>query len=199
MSQTLFLFQSHIVKIFLSKVFPDSKNFHTLMYTCAPEFQGLPWSYALSISKSLLLPLLLITLLLEFWQPAFFVFGIVRLAWSIQHFYFCVVINVCKLSCFFFHRQYFTKPVVPSTNQNMTQEIVKYFEPAIVYNTCLLIAFFILSMMAMRLKLFLTPQMCVLVSLVTSKQVKKHILMCQIDFFVYQMLKIIVFCLNNRW
>lgn len=51
------------------------------------------------------------------------------------------------------------------------KDVMRMFEPAIVYNICLLIVFLILSMLAMRLKLFLTPQMCVLVSLVASKKV----------------------------
>lgn len=45
------------------------------------------------------------------------------------------------------------------------------------YNVLLLIAFLTLSMLAMRLKLFLTPQMCILVSLLASDKVRVDMMM----------------------
>ncbi|XP_034256317.1 probable C-mannosyltransferase DPY19L1 isoform X2 [Thrips palmi] len=157
---------SHIVKIFLSKIFPHSDNFHTLMYTCAPEFQRLPWSYGVGLMKSLLLPLVLIALLLVFWNPTFHILAVLR------------------------------KKLLFPRYQNALQlnDVVKLVEPAIVFNTCLLIAFFVLSMMAMRLKLFLTPQMCVLVSLIASKESVNSIQILREKKSLEYLTLLIIFC-----
>ncbi|XP_034256318.1 probable C-mannosyltransferase DPY19L1 isoform X3 [Thrips palmi] len=170
LSQILAWISSHIVKIFLSKIFPHSDNFHTLMYTCAPEFQRLPWSYGVGLMKSLLLPLVLIALLLVFWNPTFHILAVLR--------------------------EHFRKKLLFPRYQNALQlnDVVKLVEPAIVFNTCLLIAFFVLSMMAMRLKLFLTPQMCVLVSLIASKESVNSIQILREKKSLEYLTLLIIFC-----
>uniref|UniRef100_A0A6A7FYY3 C-mannosyltransferase DPY19L1 n=3 Tax=Hirondellea gigas TaxID=1518452 RepID=A0A6A7FYY3_9CRUS len=48
----------------------------------------------------------------------------------------------------------------------MWQEV----DPGIMYNIAMLIAYFVLSWLIMRLKLFMTPQLCIVAALVTSKK-----------------------------
>ncbi|KAK3916297.1 putative C-mannosyltransferase DPY19L1, partial [Frankliniella fusca] len=137
---------SHIVKMFLSKIFKDMNDFHTLMYTCAPEFQGLPWAYAILLTKSFLIPLLLVVFVCIFWfeihqlNPSF------TSPRSFQKHNYSLKIHELRIS-------------------------LKRLDLSIVFNILLLAVYFLLAMMAMRLKLFLTPQMCVLVSLIASEKV----------------------------
>ncbi|KAJ1522058.1 hypothetical protein ONE63_002373 [Megalurothrips usitatus] len=131
---------SHILKMFMSKIFESSNDFHTLMYICAPEFQSLPWSYVVAITKTLLLPLLAIILFILLFQ-------------QVRHLYL----------------------LQNSLKRAKCAHTFIILEPAHVFNICLLVAFLALALMAMRLKLFLTPQICVLVSLLASKQVLKVI------------------------
>merc|ERR1719483_1252771 len=54
---------AHIFEILKSK-FSEFKNFHTLLYTCAVEFDFLGWEMPLKTTQTLLLPSALVSLFL---------------------------------------------------------------------------------------------------------------------------------------
>uniref|UniRef100_A0A674N4W0 Dpy-19-like 1, like (H. sapiens) n=1 Tax=Takifugu rubripes TaxID=31033 RepID=A0A674N4W0_TAKRU len=103
---------AHISALIKSK-FMSYKDFHTLMYTCAAEFDFLEWETPVRYLKTLLLPINLLLLALIVWR------------------------------------------------------VTSVF---LVYHSLQLLAFAILAILIMRLKLFLTPHMCIMASLVCSKQ-----------------------------
>lgn len=51
----IFSFQAHIGAILLSK-FTSYRDFHTQLYTCAAEFDFLPFEYGLKLTATMLLP-----------------------------------------------------------------------------------------------------------------------------------------------
>uniref|UniRef100_H2SHT0 Dpy-19-like 1, like (H. sapiens) n=1 Tax=Takifugu rubripes TaxID=31033 RepID=H2SHT0_TAKRU len=101
---------AHISALIKSK-FMSYKDFHTLMYTCAAEFDFLEWEVMLC-GKTVCV---------------------------------CVCVCVCVTACELLSLQ-------------------------LVYHSLQLLAFAILAILIMRLKLFLTPHMCIMASLVCSKQ-----------------------------
>ncbi|KAM5157170.1 protein C-mannosyl-transferase DPY19L1 [Mantella aurantiaca] len=128
---------AHIFNILKSK-FTSYKDFDTLMYTCAPEFDFMeketPWRYL----KTLLLPVVLLVFIIicarvsngisELTEPR-----CSHLWYFNNHFFFCM------FSQLFYH-------------------------------ALQLVAFAVLAILIMRLKLFLTPHMCVMASLICSRQ-----------------------------
>ncbi|NWU67662.1 D19L1 mannosyltransferase, partial [Pterocles burchelli] len=116
---------AHIGNILKSK-FIGYKDFDTLMYTCAAEFDFMEKETPVRYTKTLLLPVVLV------------VFGVI------------VKRVICKYYasvCFFF-----------------------FFFLQLVYHGLQLLAYSVLAILIMRLKLFLTPHLCVMASLVCSKQ-----------------------------
>ncbi|NXT88701.1 D19L1 mannosyltransferase, partial [Anhinga rufa] len=124
---------AHIGNILKSK-FIGYKDFDTLMYTCAAEFDFMEKETPVRYTKTLLLPVVLV------------VFGVIikrctfKTEMSMQ-ICFCVVDVFGYL--FFFQ---------------------------LVYHALQLLAYSVLAILIMRLKLFLTPHLCVMASLVCSKQ-----------------------------
>uniref|UniRef100_A0A671UUW5 Dpy-19-like 1, like (H. sapiens) n=1 Tax=Sparus aurata TaxID=8175 RepID=A0A671UUW5_SPAAU len=112
---------AHISGLIKSK-FTSYKDFHTLMYTCAAEFDFIELETPLRYLKTLLLPINMLVVAL--------IAGRVIL-----------LIRLCKR--------------VPLQ---------------LVYHSLQLVAFTVLAVLIMRLKLFLTPHMCIMASLVCSKQ-----------------------------
>uniref|UniRef100_A0A4W3J210 Dpy-19-like 1, like (H. sapiens) n=1 Tax=Callorhinchus milii TaxID=7868 RepID=A0A4W3J210_CALMI len=107
-SACIFLFfQAHISNLLKSK-FTNYKDFDTLMYSCAVEFDFMEKETPLRYTKTLLLP---VTLCI-----------------------FCAIVS------------------------------------KVVYHAFQLLAFAVLAILIMRLKLFLTPHMCVMASLICSRQ-----------------------------
>uniref|UniRef100_A0A8C2T5U0 Dpy-19 like C-mannosyltransferase 1 n=1 Tax=Coturnix japonica TaxID=93934 RepID=A0A8C2T5U0_COTJA len=107
-------YQAHIGNILKAK-FIGYKDFDTLMYTCAAEFDFMEKETPVRYIKTLLLPVVLLV----------FVF-------------LCIYLFV-----------YFVQ---------------------VVYHALQLLAYGVLAILIMRLKLFLTPHLCVMASLVCSKQ-----------------------------
>uniref|UniRef100_A0A4W5LKE6 Dpy-19-like 1, like (H. sapiens) n=1 Tax=Hucho hucho TaxID=62062 RepID=A0A4W5LKE6_9TELE len=108
---------AHISSLIKSK-FTSYKDFDTMMYTCAAEFDFMEIETPLRYIKTLLLPINMLVVAV--------IAGRVRL-------------NLCA-------------------------------RHQLVYHSLQLIAFAVLAMLIMRLKLFLTPHMCIMASLICSKQ-----------------------------
>ncbi|KAM4688773.1 protein C-mannosyl-transferase DPY19L1 [Discoglossus pictus] len=131
---------AHISNLLKSK-FTSYKDFDTLMYTCAAEFDFMetetPWRYL----KTLLLPVVLL------------VFGsiCVRTFKDLVHNY----------------RQR-TNAAKGHRNESFRKEHSNSGE--LLYHALQLVAYAVLAILIMRLKLFLTPHMCVMASLICSKQ-----------------------------
>ncbi|XP_042662442.1 probable C-mannosyltransferase DPY19L1 [Tyto alba] len=123
---------AHIGNILKSK-FIGYKDFDTLMYTCAAEFDFMEKETPVRYTKTLLLPVVLV------------VFGVIikraikYLMWALSQ-----------------------------TGQYEREERFNHGE--LVYHALQLLAYSVLAILIMRLKLFLTPHLCVMASLVCSKQ-----------------------------
>ncbi|GBM47840.1 putative C-mannosyltransferase DPY19L1 [Araneus ventricosus] len=112
---------AHIWNILKSK-FTSYKDFHTMLYTCAAEFDFLPSEAYVELTKTFLLPI-----------------GVSTVA-------VLLYLILCKrLNSF---------------------ELHGYSD--VLYNIFQCIAFFIMAALVMRLKLFFTPHLCLLVSLTMS-------------------------------
>ncbi|XP_027520822.1 probable C-mannosyltransferase DPY19L1 [Corapipo altera] len=123
---------AHIGNILKSK-FIGYKDFDTLMYTCAAEFDFMEKETPVRYTKTLLLPVVLV------------VFGVIikraikSIMWSLSQ-----------------------------TGQYEREERFNHGE--LVFHALQLLAYSVLAILIMRLKLFLTPHLCVMASLVCSKQ-----------------------------
>ncbi|KAM6909612.1 dpy-19-like 1, like [Xenentodon cancila] len=133
---------AHISGLIKSK-FTSYKDFHTLMYTCAAEFDFMEFETPVRYLKTLLLPVNLLV----------------------------VTVNAVRTFQDIIHtlRQE-RKASVRSEDADEAagSEIVAKGE--LVYHSLQLVAFTVLAVLIMRLKLFLTPHMCIMASLVCSKQ-----------------------------
>ncbi|XP_056376422.1 probable C-mannosyltransferase DPY19L1 isoform X2 [Hyla sarda] len=127
---------AHIFNILKSK-FTSYKDFDTLMYTCAPEFDFMesetPWRYL----KTLLLPVVII-----------------------------VFLAICVSTL---------KDTLTSSRQKNNrgpdnERLEHSTSGELVYHALQLLAFAVLAILIMRLKLFLTPHMCLMASLLCSRQ-----------------------------
>ncbi|XP_065484406.1 protein C-mannosyl-transferase DPY19L1 [Caloenas nicobarica] len=123
---------AHIGKILKSK-FIGYKDFDTLMYTCAAEFDFMEKETPVRYTKTLLLPVVVV------------VFGV-------------IIKRVIK----------YVMWALSKAGQNEREERFNHGE--LVYHALQLLAYSVLAILIMRLKLFLTPHLCVMASLVCSKQ-----------------------------
>ncbi|XP_014214116.1 probable C-mannosyltransferase DPY19L1 isoform X2 [Copidosoma floridanum] len=114
----------HIFNILRSKI-SSYKDFHTLLYTCAPEFDFLKYENYEAIVKTFLLPTAILAgfLILYYWYRNL----------RSQGFPGCI-------------------------------------EPHVAYNMLQMGAFVIMAVFVMRLKLFMTPHLCILAGQVSSKR-----------------------------
>ncbi|XP_009271774.1 PREDICTED: probable C-mannosyltransferase DPY19L1 [Aptenodytes forsteri] len=123
---------AHIGNILKSK-FIGYKDFDTLMYTCAAEFDFMEKETPVRYTKTLLLPVVLV------------VFGV-------------IIKRAVK----------YLRWALPQAGQYEREERFNHGE--LVYHALQLLAYSVLAILIMRLKLFLTPHLCVMASLVCSKQ-----------------------------
>ncbi|XP_051465767.1 probable C-mannosyltransferase DPY19L1 isoform X2 [Apus apus] len=123
---------AHIGNILKSK-FIGYKDFDTLMYTCAAEFDFMEKETPVRYTKTLLLPVVLV------------VFGV-------------IIKRAVKYLIWVFSQ----------AGQYEREERFNHGE--LVYHALQLLAYSVLAILIMRLKLFLTPHLCVMASLVCSKQ-----------------------------
>ncbi|XP_053875296.1 probable C-mannosyltransferase DPY19L1 [Malaclemys terrapin pileata] len=123
---------AHISNLLKSK-FIGYKDFDTLMYTCAAEFDFMEKETPIRYTKTLLLPVVLV------------VFGIIIMK-AIKYIVWVLSQkDLCEREDHFNHGE-------------------------LVYHALQLLAYTVLGILIMRLKLFLTPHLCVMASLVCSKQ-----------------------------
>ena len=122
---------AHIFEILKSK-FTDFRNFHTLLYTCAVEFDFLGWEMPWKTSITLLLPCAALASL------------------SVIYHYLSVL---------------WTKFKDPSAI------VIQTTDPAVLYNVIQMAAYGVMAILIMRLKLFLTPHMCIVTGLLASRKI----------------------------
>uniref|UniRef100_A0A8C7MKK0 Probable C-mannosyltransferase DPY19L1 n=1 Tax=Oncorhynchus kisutch TaxID=8019 RepID=A0A8C7MKK0_ONCKI len=109
---------AHIGNLIRSKL-TNYKDFHTLMYTCAAEFDFMELETLLGYVKTLILP-----------------------------------VNI----------------VIVAIISGKVRHIILDFDIAMVYHSLQLVAFAVLAILVMRIKLFLAPLMCLMASLICSRQ-----------------------------
>jgi len=119
---------AHVFELLKSK-FTDYKNFHTLLYTCAVEFDFLGWEMPIKATQTLLLPCAVLATLL-------FLQNYLQFVWT----------------------------------KFMNQETTEKIDPASFYNILQMCAYAVMAILIMRLKLFFTPHLCIVSSLLASKK-----------------------------
>ncbi|KAL7394316.1 hypothetical protein ABVT39_024129 [Epinephelus coioides] len=133
---------AHISGLIKSK-FTSYKDFHTLMYTCAAEFDFMELETPIRYLKTLLLPINMLVVALIAGRTVQDIVRFLR--------------DGGKMS---------VKP--DDADEAAGSEIAAKGE--LVYHSLQLVAFAVLAVLIMRLKLFLTPHMCIMASLICSKQ-----------------------------
>ena len=119
---------AHVFELLKSK-FTDFKTFHTLLYTCAVEFDFLGWKMPLKTMQTLLIPC-------AFLATFLFMYHYLHLVWK----------------------------------KFMNLETTEKIDPASFYNILQMSAYAVMAVLIMRLKLFFTPHMCIISSLLASKK-----------------------------
>ncbi|XP_066282351.1 protein C-mannosyl-transferase DPY19L1-like [Branchiostoma lanceolatum] len=144
---------AHIANILRSK-FSDYRDFHTMLYTCAVEFGFMQLSTPIELSQTLVLPAGLVVVVMIIYK--------------------CIFPQAKKWFAL-------TQDKEPTENGTGTTQSESDspkdddetpIDPsaALVYHLLQLMAFFLLALIIMRLKLFFTPQLCLAASLLASRQ-----------------------------
>ncbi|KAJ8783140.1 hypothetical protein J1605_009748 [Eschrichtius robustus] len=123
---------AHIGNLLTSKFF-SYKDFDTLLYTCAAEFDFMEKETPLRYTKTLLLPVVLVVFIA-------IIRKIISDMWGVL------------------------------TKQQTHIRKHQFDHGELVYHALQLLAYTVLGVLIMRLKLFLTPHMCVMASLICSRQ-----------------------------
>nr|XP_006124115.1 probable C-mannosyltransferase DPY19L1 isoform X2 [Pelodiscus sinensis] len=123
---------AHISSLLKSK-FIGYKDFDTLMYTCAAEFDFMEKETPVRYTKTLLLPVIVM------------VFGV-------------IIMKAVKYIVWIL------------SQKDLYEREDNFNHGELIYHALQLLAFTVLGILIMRLKLFLTPHMCIMASLVCSKQ-----------------------------
>ncbi|XP_027868789.1 dpy-19-like 1, like [Xiphophorus couchianus] len=133
---------AHISGLIKSK-FTSYKDFHTLMYTCAAEFDFMEFETPVRYLKTLLLPVNMLVVAL--------------IASKTVQDLFRTLTQKAK-----------TSPNMEDEDEFTGSDVAAKGE--MVYHSLQLVAFAVLAILIMRLKLFLTPHMCIMASLLCSRQ-----------------------------
>ncbi|MEQ2236991.1 hypothetical protein ILYODFUR_018482 [Ilyodon furcidens] len=129
---------AHISGLIKSK-FTSYKDFHTLMYTCAAEFDFMEFETPVRYLKTLLLPINLL-----------------------------VIVLIAGRTVQDLFRTLTQETRTDDVDEAAGSDVAAKGE--MVYHSLQLVAFTVLAILIMRLKLFLTPHMCIMASLVCSRQ-----------------------------
>ncbi|XP_033914291.2 probable C-mannosyltransferase DPY19L1 [Acipenser ruthenus] len=132
---------AHISNLIKSK-FTSYKDFDTLMYTCAAEFDFIEKETPVKYLKTLLLPIILCVSVVIIEKTITEVWGVLRMSENKGE----------------------------GSEHTVSQKTAYFANGEMVYHVLQLIAFTVLAVLIMRLKLFLTPHMCIMASLICSRQ-----------------------------
>ncbi|XP_041366961.1 probable C-mannosyltransferase DPY19L1 [Gigantopelta aegis] len=149
---------AHIGEIFKSK-FSDFKNFHTMLYTCAKEFDFIEQDTFWRLLYTLLLP--------------------------------SAVVAMLSVLVFLINKEYSNWRYPPTSNgASSGDEIKPKGKPhaELVYHLLQHIAFAMMAFMIMRLKLFWTPHLCLMTSVLASGQIFSFIKRKDIHFALLALL-----------
>ena len=108
------------------------QSFHTLMYTCAVEFDFLGWEMPGKITLTLLLPSVLL--------------AVAAVLYSARG------------------------PLLAALGRPPSAAAIDPVNPAVIYNILQTVIYAVMAVLIMRLKLFLTPHLCILTGLLCSAQ-----------------------------
>ncbi|XP_030060393.1 protein C-mannosyl-transferase DPY19L1 [Microcaecilia unicolor] len=131
---------AHIGNLLKSK-FTSYKDFDTLMYTCAAEFDFMEKETPVRYSLTLLLPMVLVIFVAIIAKPL------------------KEIIQIFAQSC-----------GLPSVPHKADERKEQSSTGELLYHALQLVAYAVLAVLIMRLKLFLTPHMCIMASLICSRQ-----------------------------
>ncbi|XP_072905944.1 dpy-19-like 1, like isoform X1 [Hemitrygon akajei] len=159
---------AHISNLLKSKV-TNYKDFDTLMYTCAVEFDFMEIETPVRYTKTLLLPVTACVL-------ALIVAKVNRIG--------CQISTSITRGAYYSHNlrlpDRFCKTRIETLrellcllkggNLQITEENRSATQGELVYHVLQLVAFILLAILIMRLKLFLTPHLCLMASLICSRQ-----------------------------
>lgn len=132
---------AHISALIKSK-FTSYKDFHTMMYTCAAEFDFLELETPVRYLKTLLLPVNVLVVAVIAWKTIQDILRFLR--------------DGAK-----------TSDKTEAMDESGSDVAAR---GELVYHSLQLVAFAVLAALIMRLKLFLTPHMCIMSSLICSRQ-----------------------------
>ncbi|XP_042220690.1 probable C-mannosyltransferase DPY19L1 [Homarus americanus] len=134
---------AHIINILKAK-FTNYSDFHTLLYTCSPEFDFLPQESLYKLNETLLIPCVAL------------VGGAI------------LINSLTKIK----------NNMIQRLDEETAEVIIPIWsgiDPGVMYNCALLAVYALMASLIMRLKLFLTPQLCVVVSLLACRKYWKII------------------------
>ncbi|KAK6166714.1 hypothetical protein SNE40_023346 [Patella caerulea] len=132
----------HIGDIFRSK-FSDFRNFHTMLYICAAEFDYIDKTTLILLMKTLLIPSAVIALL-------------------------AITFMVLKRE---YEERKNTDSIENSSSKNNKSSSKHKEHAELVYHVFQTLAFTAMAVCIMRLKLFFTPHLCLMASLLASRDI----------------------------
>lgn len=142
--------------------FTSFRDFHTMLYTCAAEFDFLSLSTVYRLSSTLLLPIVYTAI----GSVALYAAGFGDIANNGE---VCQKRVAASLSIKKQRESRHLKEI--SKNETSSHRKV---DAAVQYNILQLMAFIIMAATIMRLKLFMSPHLCIIASLVASKKVSRR-------------------------
>jgi hypothetical protein len=152
-------FQAHILNLLRSK-FTSFRDFHTMLYTCAAEFDFISLSTIYRLSSTLLLPIVYIAV----GSVTLYAAGIGEMTSNSGA---CQKRTVASLPMKKQRESRRDLKEIPKSEIPSPRKV----DAAVQYNILQLIAFIIMAAIIMRLKLFMSPHLCIMASLVASKKV----------------------------
>ncbi|CAL4069117.1 unnamed protein product [Meganyctiphanes norvegica] len=129
---------AHVFNILKSK-FTNFSDFHTLLYTCSPEFDFMPRETFYKLSETLLLPCVMMV------SVSVFINSLIQ-----------IKNNLIQR--------------MEEDNPELKTNFFAGIDPGVVYNFIMFTGYGVMAVLIMRLKLFFTPQLCAIVSLLATRK-----------------------------